>query len=336
MRVSMRKIAEVAGVSVATVSQVLGNRPENYCSREKRERIRQVAAELGYRQNIGYKLMHAMPTHTAGVLISSPLEVQELHTHELILGVLSEFGRIGYAAFCYVLSANASEAICKVNDFISRGVEHVVFIGNPCGAQKIIADLEQFGTTYISNSPWTERYVYSNSEVGAEYLFNELKKKCGKNFRYICPCNTGYYENSRIVALKRVFPELTLEDIHKQLLFPISYLQGNDRFYTKNHQLGAVAVRELLQKHPHLEGIAFLNDALAMGGAAELLKMNKKNIMITGFNGDDMAMNYPYPIMTVRHDTQRLIELLVQNAITSEPCKISVDPIVPNNLTTGD
>ena len=66
VRVSMRKIAEVAGVSVATVSHVLNNR-SNVCTEATAERIRKVASELGYRVNFGYKLMHSIPTRTVAV-----------------------------------------------------------------------------------------------------------------------------------------------------------------------------------------------------------------------------------------------------------------------------
>lgn len=50
MRVTLRQVAERAGLSVSTVSQVLGSRPEAFAP-ETRERVMVAVRELGYRHN---------------------------------------------------------------------------------------------------------------------------------------------------------------------------------------------------------------------------------------------------------------------------------------------
>ena len=46
-RVSLKEIAATVGLSVASVSEILNNRPNNYSSEATKERVRRVAKEIG-------------------------------------------------------------------------------------------------------------------------------------------------------------------------------------------------------------------------------------------------------------------------------------------------
>jgi DNA-binding LacI/PurR family transcriptional regulator len=70
-RVTMQKVAERAGVSQTTVSYVLNNRPNSAIPAHTCERVRRVAAEMGYRPNaIARSLVHGR-THTLGFVLAT-------------------------------------------------------------------------------------------------------------------------------------------------------------------------------------------------------------------------------------------------------------------------
>ncbi|GAB4462670.1 MAG: LacI family DNA-binding transcriptional regulator [Armatimonadaceae bacterium] len=69
MPVSIRDVAKSAGVSLATVSKVLNNAAGAQISLEKRERVRKVAAELGYRPSAIARAMVRKQIDTIGIML---------------------------------------------------------------------------------------------------------------------------------------------------------------------------------------------------------------------------------------------------------------------------
>ena len=70
-RITVKKIAELAGLSSPTVSQILNNR-RTLSSPETQERVRKIARELNFRQSYSDRLKRGDRTRTAGVFFSAP------------------------------------------------------------------------------------------------------------------------------------------------------------------------------------------------------------------------------------------------------------------------
>ncbi len=327
VRVSMRKIAEVAGVSVATVSLVLNNRA-NVCTAETAKRIRDVASRLGYRVNFGYKLMHSIPTYTVAVLAATEFASNKEHTRRLTLQLLTEFGNRGYAVYFYTLSPDEKASRAKIDDFLARGVENFVFVGMPFGVEQIARDIKSAGAGLIfssENEHW--RFVAGDSASAMAEILSFMKRKCGRDFRLVCFENTLRGKNDRAKALRRVFPELSFEEIIRDYTFEAAPegVPGADFFHI-HFQNARDTTRRLLEKHPGIKGIAYMNDIAAMGGASTLLDAGIKDVIVSGFNGDNAAMHYPYPIISVRHDVDKIVSLLVEKVISKTPGNELVAP----------
>ncbi|WP_299029990.1 LacI family DNA-binding transcriptional regulator [uncultured Thermanaerothrix sp.] len=65
---SIKDVAQAAGVSTATVSRVLANKP--YVSPEVRQRVLEAVERLGYRPNLVARGLRAQQTNTIGLLVS--------------------------------------------------------------------------------------------------------------------------------------------------------------------------------------------------------------------------------------------------------------------------
>ncbi len=76
---SLKDIAEKAGVSVRTVSRALRN--EGYVGEATRERITQVADELGYRPNLAARALRTGRSQEVAVVVGS---MDELHVEKLV------------------------------------------------------------------------------------------------------------------------------------------------------------------------------------------------------------------------------------------------------------
>ena len=68
MKITIKDIAAAVGVSPATVSLVLNNRPSRIAE-ETKERIKKTAEELGYKPNSAAVLLKTQRSYTLGLLI---------------------------------------------------------------------------------------------------------------------------------------------------------------------------------------------------------------------------------------------------------------------------
>ena len=327
VRVSMRKIAEVAGVSVATVSHVLNNR-SNICSAATAERIRKVAAELGYRINFGYKLMHSIPTRTVAVLAATEYGSNKEYIRELTLRLLTEFGDNGYAAYFHTLPLSETAARTKVDEFLARGVENFVFIGMPLGVDKIVEDIQNAGAGMIFNSvSGNRRYVASDSASAVTELLTSLRQPCGEDFRLFSTAATTSGRDDRAAALRRTFPELEFSAIVRRYVVEMPS-EGliDENYFEVIFDQARRHTDKLLREQPQIKGLAYTNDIAAMGGATAVMALKRNDCIITGFNGDRAAVNFPYPIISARPDIAKLVKLLAAKAVSKEPCEELVMP----------
>ena len=242
--------------------------------------------------------------------------------------LLTEFGNRGYAAFFHTLPPDEKAARTKIDEFLARGVENFVFIGMPFGVEQIAADIISAGAGLIfssENSKW--RFVAGDSASAMTGIFTFMKRRCGRDFRLVCFENTLCGQNNRAEALRRTFPELSFDEIVRFHTFeaPPEGIPGEDFFHIHFKNAHDTTLR-LLAAHPGIRGIAYMNDIAAMGGASALLELGRKDILVSGCNGDNAARHYPYPIITARHDIGKIVSLLVEKVINKTPGNELVKP----------
>ena len=99
-RVTLRHLASVCNLSVSTVSQILNNR-DTYSTEKTKEVVRRTAHELGYRPNIGYKLMHGLSTKTAVIVLSYSDMMSSEYIQKITLSLIDHLNEKGY--FTYIV-----------------------------------------------------------------------------------------------------------------------------------------------------------------------------------------------------------------------------------------
>jgi LacI family transcriptional regulator len=115
--VSIRDIALVAGVSVATVSRVFNNAPT--VQPALRERVHSVASRLGYRPNRIARSLRTKRTHTVGVVIPT---VSNPHFADAVCGIQDVCAERGYI----VLVANSDRDRVKEESALETLRDHQV------------------------------------------------------------------------------------------------------------------------------------------------------------------------------------------------------------------
>ena len=87
---NIAEIAKMAGVSKAAVSRYLNN---GYISEEKREAIRKVVEETGYRPSVQAQTLRTRKTRMIGVIVP---KISSTSVARVVEGILSTLNERGY------------------------------------------------------------------------------------------------------------------------------------------------------------------------------------------------------------------------------------------------
>lgn len=96
MKVSIRDVAQRAGVSVSTASRALNNKPD--VNKEVRQRVMAAAAELNYTANVHARILGGGRSRTLGLIIAST-SAPFLNT--VVHGILDAVAASGYSIIVY-------------------------------------------------------------------------------------------------------------------------------------------------------------------------------------------------------------------------------------------
>ena len=301
-RVSLKTIADITGVSVPTVSQILNNRTVNYSSEATRRKVLETARELHYRPSFAYRLMQGKKTNTAAVLAGEGL-FQEEYLKRLFMELTACFERKKWAVYTGILTPNAEENLEIVRDMHLRGVEKVILIGTPVGWREIIAKLDEYGIPYVGMEQESySRVVHGESAVAVEKIIRRFRKKAGRRLKLVCTGDPGCDPDnlSRFRALRAACPELTREKCLRMTLILPNIPSDCADYRAAASAAGYEAARKILTEEPETEAIVFLNDDFALGGGYYLMEHPElqDKVRIAGYNNNVVLESFPVPVTT--------------------------------------
>ena len=122
--VSIYDIAKLAGVSTATVSNVL-NQKGNY-SEKTRELVERIAREQGYVANFAAKSLRAASTKTVAILTP---DVSNDFFSTLVLDVEGRLRDAGYSSYICNTANDSERESAYVQGLLSKQVDGIVYIG---------------------------------------------------------------------------------------------------------------------------------------------------------------------------------------------------------------
>jgi LacI family transcriptional regulator len=123
MPVTIREVAEAAGVSIATVSRVLNN-TRHPVGDATRQRILALADELGYRPNLAARSLRTDRSATIGIITDN---IDSPHTTMMIRGIQDIVKPAGY--ICVIISADWDPEMEReaIYDLVSRSIDGIIF-----------------------------------------------------------------------------------------------------------------------------------------------------------------------------------------------------------------
>lgn len=297
MPVTMRDVAEEAGVSIKTVSRVVNDQGE--ISNETRQRVLVAIEKLGYRPSKVARALVTRRTQTIGLLIG---DIANPYFSEVARGVMDAAQAQGYDVF-----------ICNTDGVIEKRALFSLIDHNVDGAiifptYQNLAWLDKFTgpehpmvivNTILEPHPG-QGIVRSRIEKGADlatsYLIEKGHSVIGMIAGEVAPLNyikrvTGYRR-----ALKRQGISFN-EDM---------VIVGEPQF-----KHGFEAAKILLERFPKMTAIVCYNDLLAMGALQRCKEMGRRvpeDCAITGYDNISFAALVSPALTTIHVDKYKIGE----------------------------
>ena len=301
-KVSIYDIAQLAGVSTATVSNVL-NQKGSY-SEKTRDLVMRIAREEGYVANFAAKSLREASTRTVALITP---DVSNDFFSTLVLKVESLLHEAGYASYICNTGSDAEREERYVRDLVSKQVDGLVYIGGKTGGPlSVAADLPVVHIDHRGSCGMAREAYVENDPVAMGYAMTEalLDHGCSR------------------VALVGVSASIYHHDDHDQAAGYFRCLEDRGVRLDKNLVLegphresslieAARLVRDCLGAGYEFDGVVALGDRVALGVVNALKELGievGRAVRVIGMDDSIYSRVSTPAISTIRRNTTELAE----------------------------
>ncbi|HAA5845852.1 TPA_asm: LacI family transcriptional regulator [Listeria monocytogenes] len=330
-KTSIKDIAKLSGVSVATVSRVIND--NGRFSEETREKVLAVIKETNYQMNFSAKSLRMNKSFSVGILVP---DISNYFFSSVVQQIEAILFDQGYSTIICNTGRNLDKEMAYLNMLESKMVDGLI----------VISGADEFG------------FKYTNAENGIPYVCIDRQPKDKKDTIFI---SSNHYQGAF---------EATEALIHAGVKSPVIFMHSRQSSSAKERLKGfqdALKKNNIrydpdvskftvdLQIHDYQKSIiTFVNEVTTMDGifaindniALELLNLlptiGKKipnDIKVIGFD-DTPQCNYTVPkLSSVKQNIPKIAQITVDNLITiikNPKQKKRITEIVPVGLSLKD
>lgn len=285
---TIKEIAQIAGVSRATVSRYLNN---GYVSEEKRKILKKVIEENGYVPSTQAQTLRTKRTGIIGVIIP---RVNSEAIADMIDGISDAIAESGYQLMLANTANNEKNEIKYLKTFNENFVDGVILIGTIITKEhkRFIKEMN-IPVVVLAQKMEETSCVYHDDFNSVKTMTTEMLKKTDK-IGYI-----GVTERDKAVGLSR-------KNGYKAAL--TSKCVGYDEKYTVKSEFsiegGYKACEELIKRNKDIRGIICATDNIAVGAIKCLKDMGitiPDQIMVAGVGGNIFGEMIEPSLTTIKY-----------------------------------
>ena len=327
MRVSIKDIAEAAGVSHSTVSRALSDSP--LITSETKAQIRRLAREMGYTPDARARSLVMGETRTVGIVVTT---IADPFMAPVVQGIESAAYENGYSVILASANSDPTREIAAVEMLRGKRVDGVIVTASRVGA--LYQDhLGQIGVPVVllnNHSEQSGRYLYTvtvDNQHGAHLATQHLIELGHRRIAYIAgpanhSSNTGRMEGYR--------QALTEADIP---FAPELIVLGDGKM-----DAGTQALPALMNLIERPTALFCYNDMTAIGvlhAARQLALDVPRDLSIVGFDDISFASFVNPPLTTIAQPQfemgQQAMQMLLTRMSKSAQAPIS-DVVIKGKL----
>ncbi|HAD10827.1 MAG TPA: LacI family transcriptional regulator [Saprospirales bacterium] len=334
-KIQLKDIAREVGVSIATVSYVLNNRPmAARISEEVAARIRETARELNYQPNQIAKSLKTQKTHTIGLIVADIANPFSAHIARIIE---DDAQKKGYTVIFGSSDENLDKAWNLTETMINRQVDGLI-IAAVDHSQLQLAEIQKKGVPLVLIDRYFPldgiNYVgidnHHATYEAVKLLIQNGRKRIGlisyqTELVHLSERNRGYSDALRehgISMDKSLIKTISLHQIRQDVE------KGLD---------------ELLQSVPEVDAVLFTTNLLSVNGLRYLLQKKiavPDRLAVVAFDETEVYDFFPVTITYVRQPLQELgrnaSEILIsQIEHPAEPIQINLKTTLITGQSSG-
>lgn len=306
----MTEIAELSGVSIATVSRIL-NKNGRY-SPETEKKVLDIIDRYGYRVNLNAKGLRTNKTQSIGVIVP---DITNEFFAKIIRAIETCIIPKGYTVFVCDSNESCEMEEHHISSLAAKAVDGIIYISARPDVKQIYKE-HKIPVVYIDRRPKNAgTLIISDNETGGFLATEELIRKGCRKIVMIRDNNQYSTVEHRYKgyagALKKYGLPLESELVVKT---QVSYKAAHD------------AVAGLLQKGISFDGVFCNNDLMAIGALHAVREAGlsiPQDVKLVGFDGVSLADICDPPLTTIRQNTdlfgQKSVETLLRMMEHKEP-----------------
>ncbi len=329
-RVSIKDIAQLAGVSHPTVSRAL--RGEGRMAEKTRSRIRTIASELGYSPSMIARGLVSKRSYTVGLVINN---LADPFNSEVAEGLEHEALRNNYSILLATATLDPDREFEVVRHFQSRQVDGIIVSSSMVG-NRYAALLQETGIPIVLINTQAEgdnMHAVLHDDYGG--MCKVVKHLIGRGYQRIA--HIGNADGGKTLDERRQAWQdtLTAAGLEPELFV----IGSNGRF-----EGGVEGTQKLLPAADQLWGrppdaICCYNDTMATGALTVLHNRGHRipdEIAITGFDDVEFAAYLEPPLTSLRQPRRQMGEsamrLILELIGSKDPAARREQMILPGEL----
>jgi len=324
-RITIKDVAQVAGVSTQTVSRVMNK--FSYVSEETRQRVEDVVEQLGYRPSTLARSLSQQRSYTLGVVTFG---LKHIGPSRTLNGIADKADELGYMLLMKELDSQNSDKVDDVIDsLLARQVDGILWVAPEIGDNHAWVDenMEKIPVPVLFIAMQPRKGVssvatdnYQGAVMATRHLFDCGRQKIGHISGPL-----GWWEADE---RKRGWCE-TLET---------AGFDASEKYCVEGNwssASGEQAFIQLLDSFPDMDAVFVSNDQMALSVLREAIRRGirvPEQLAVVGFdNIPESAYFYP-SLTTVSQDLQMLGELAVQNVVMMIQARQENQPAIAQSM----
>lgn len=313
-RPTIQLVAAEAGVAAATVSGILGHRPDCYASEETRQRVFRAARRLGYRPSPMIRARHGKATATVGIVTGA------IDVVEPTIRMISAFERAASSGNCMAIIA------CHQNDpqmedqairwLLDRYVDGIVVYRTEVGPHEELRRLIDEGFPVVTldgaghldfQSDDVSVNHYEIGRLQARHLLETGRRRIG----LVNSLERCFVNDEKIRAVEETVREAGLPPVMRMDLSLASHATVRHWDTSEFDQI----IEFLKKRVSELDALASVGDLLALATMSRAIQLGIKipqDLSIIGCGGIIAAEQFVPALSTVVYSPERMGELAFQ------------------------
>jgi LacI family transcriptional regulator len=299
MNVTMKDIAQKAGVSIVTVSRALNDKPD--INSKTKARVQRIAKQLNYTPDALAKSLVTRQTKSIGVLIPNN---KDPFYAEILDGIGNELRKRGYSIVLCNCHDNAKIELELIRNCREKRVDGMLIYPLQVD-NRYVTELKNTPIPFVFLNRHTDAlrcdYVMNDNFYGSFEAISHLIKKEHKKITYVCAKPTASSGQERIAGCKEAIRK---NGLPAKVLKILTCDETIDSCYR--------LIKKELSECKNSTALFIWDDRLAIGARRAILEAGKnipEDIALVGYDDIESSQYLYPPLTTVRQPTFQIGEM---------------------------